>query len=405
MARRTRSTPLETRTNRLKLEIRKRAYGVRIAPRLHLLYRRCKGPGTWSYRKGDLVRRFAIADDHEDGNNNTIMDYWQALEQAKKLARVNEGSTRKHPIKVGEVVQPYGKALEVNGQRKYNATQLDRHLTEQLKAKTVALCTEDDFRDWRAGLIESGLKPSSADRIARSLKSALNLVAAKDKSIGNAAMWREGLKGPNKEKHKPRNILVPDRSIPDLVAGCYQDDAEFGLIIETLAEIGCRESQLFKLRVHHLLDDDPAKPQLEMPDSAKGSNRKRIREVGTRKLSITPRLAAKLRLQANGRALDEPLFDKMWNLATRLSPVVKRLGLDPKIVPYSFRHSSICRMLLKGVPVRVVATHHDSSIREIERSYSAYILNHSDALTRATLLDLDAKPPASNVTPIRGAAA
>jgi hypothetical protein len=52
---------------------------------------------------------------------------------------------------------------------------------------------------------------------------------------------------------------------------------------------------------------------------------------------------------------------------------------------------------LRGVPIRVVASHHDTSVAEIERTYSRFITGDpTEALTRATLLDL-AKPAASNV--------
>ncbi len=44
-------------------------------------------------------------------------------------------------------------------------------------------------------------------------------------------------------------------------------------------------------------------------------------------------------------------------------------------------------MLLKGTPIRVVASHHDTSVGEIERVYSRHISDVSDDLTRATLLD------------------
>ena len=52
------------------------------------------------------------------------------------------------------------------------------------------------------------------------------------------------------------------------------------------------------------------------------------------------------------------------------------------------RHSSIVRQLLVGVPTRVVAAHHDTSIVMLERTYSKFIGEHSDALTRRALLDL-----------------
>ena len=53
---------------------------------------------------------------------------------------------------------------------------------------------------------------------------------------------------------------------------------------------------------------------------------------------------------------------------------------------YALRHSSIIRQLLAGVPARVVAANHDTSIMMLERSYSAYVLDHCDAVSRAALL-------------------
>src|SRR5271166_7027688 len=52
--------------------------------------------------------------------------------------------------------------------------------------------------------------------------------------------------------------------------------------------------------------------------------------------------------------------------------------------------------LLGGVPVAVTAQQHDTSVREIEAHYAAFILDHSDALARRTLLDT-AVPVMANV--------
>jgi hypothetical protein len=62
--------------------------------------------------------------------------------------------------------------------------------------------------------------------------------------------------------------------------------------------------------------------------------------------------------------------------------------LNPdEITSYALRHSSIVRALLGGVPVAVVAQQHDTSMREIEAHYAAYILDHSDSLSRRALLN------------------
>ena len=63
---------------------------------------------------------------------------------------------------------------------------------------------------------------------------------------------------------------------------------------------------------------------------------------------------------------------------------------------YALRHSSIVRQLLAGVPIRVVAVNHDTSVAMIEKTYSKYIGDHSDAITRRALLDLT-EPLGGNV--------
>lgn len=387
MARRTRSAFLENRTARLKLTIRKKPYTALIAPGIFLAYRRNAGPGTWSVKAHGWLKRFSLADDHEDANGESVMTYWQALERAKTLARADEGNTEK-PTSVAEAVDTYETDLETRGGRKYNATQLRLHLSDTLKSKAVALLTERELREWRAGLLKKELKPSSADRIGRSLKAALALAARNDKRITNAAAWKNGLKKlPDSEV--ARNVILPDHTVAALVSGSYKEDADFGLLIDVLAETGARESQVFRLTPSDLQDHLTA-PRLMMPTSKKGKNRK----VEYRPLPISTRLAKALRQQVNGRAAHAPLFDKMWNLATTFRPVVERLELGTEVVtPYALRHSSIVRQLLRGVPTRVVAAHHDTSVVMVEKNYSRFIIGDpSDALTRATLLDFEKSP-------------
>lgn len=314
----------------------------------------------------------------------------------------DEGSTDQL-ASLAEAIDSYEADLERRGGRKYNATQLRLHVSKTMQAKTVALLTEKEMHHWRLGLIAGGLMPSSADRIAKSLRSALNLAAANDDRIKNASAWKEGLKKPDDEDAEPRNIILPDETIAALVHGAYEeDDPAFGVILDTLAETGNRESQLFRLKVHDL-QDHLAAPRLMMPSSKKGKNRKKNRSIEYRPLPISVRLAKVLRQHVKGRRLDAPLFAKMWDLAKRLKPVIERLKLDDDgITPYALRHSSIVRQLLQGVPIRIVASHHDTSVAEIERTYSRFITGDpSEALTRATLLDLAKPAAASNVVALK----
>ena len=79
--------------------------------------------------------------------------------------------------------------------------------------------------------------------------------------------------------------------------------------------------------------------------------------------------------------------------------VVETIGLDPdEYGLYAFRHTSITRMLLKGVHTSIVAKAHDTSEAMIRKHYAASILDFTDEMTRKTLPALGpAQPAASNV--------
>lgn len=84
-------------------------------------------------------------------------------------------------------------------------------------------------------------------------------------------------------------------------------------------------------------------------------------------------------------------------------PLGDREHLHPaEVTINALRHSSIVRQLLAGVPVRVVAVNHDTSVVMIERTYSRYIGDHADALARVALLDTTVEP-VGNVGPMTAA--
>src|SRR5262249_52501628 len=90
------------------------------------------------------------------------------------------------------------------------------------------------------------------------------------------------------------------------------------------------------------------------------------------------------------------------NHSSGFANAVRGAGLDPaEVTLYALRHSSIVRQLLAGVPARVIAAGHDTSITMLERTYSAFISDHADTIARRALLDLS-EPAAGNVVPMRG---
>ena len=137
-----------------------------------------------------------------------------------------------------------------------------------------------------------------------------------------------------------------------------------------------------------------------MPKSAKGGGRNRsVKKLERYSVPITTQLAAKLTKAAKGRANEEPLllqgdgtpWDKNpgQNYHRQVDRVVTAIGLDPaEVTMYCLRHSSIVRMLLRNVPIRLVASLHNTSVAMIERTYSKYITEYSDDVSRGALLKL-----------------
>jgi integrase len=151
-----------------------------------------------------------------------------------------------------------------------------------------------------------------------------------------------------------------------------------------------------------------------MPKSGKGGTRHPgQRKVERYAVSISPELAALLKTAAKGRPSNAALLLRMdkqpWNenepaadYRRPVRSVVEKIGLDPDVYSlYAFRHTSITRMLLKGVHTAIVAKCHDTSEQMIRKHYAASILDFTDEITRKTLPTLGpAQEAASNVIPL-----
>ena len=112
MPRKVREAKLETRSARLRLEIRRKPHFVAVAPGISLGYRRCAGAGSWSVRAadgagGNWLKQFATADDFESSNGSSVIDFWQAQDKARELARFDEATNTERPATVSEAIESY----------------------------------------------------------------------------------------------------------------------------------------------------------------------------------------------------------------------------------------------------------------------------------------------------------
>ena len=393
MPRHRRSSKLETRAARLRLPVRLKPHFMQIAPRVGLGYRRNQNAGTWIARGADgkggyWTKAFGHADDHEDADGNSILTYYQAQDRAKQLVRGVGGGER--PVTVAEALDHYENDLKRRGNDDSNSVRVRRSIPRALANKTVSLLTPNDLRHWRDKLIADGVKASTADRTARMMKAALNLAARDDQRITNFGAWKTGLSR-LPEEAPPACRIVADDVVAKIVAAAHARGTDLGLFVETAAVTGARPSQLRNLEVGDLQDRDPLHPALAMPSSKKG----RRRRITRQSLPIPTALGKALRHYASDRDKTSPLFLRESGAARTENDyaktwrtIVRELGLDPGTTLYSLRHSSIVRQLLGGVPARVVAAHHDTSLVVLENTYSRYITQHSDAMIRGSLIDL-----------------
>jgi integrase len=402
MARRVRSSTLETRSARLKLPVSKQAIWITIGHGLGIGYRRNQGPGSWSGRQADGKGGYqtfvvATADDYDTANGGTVMDYWQCLDaiRAIGLGKADDDGTKLQSV--ADAVAAYRADLKARGGEEANAQRLLPHLPTALSSKIVASLNSRELRHFRDGLLEKGLKPGSVSRYCKSLAAALSLAAAHDPRVKNRDSWRIGLAA-LPDSSESRNVILSDTEVRHVVRTAYEVSQSLGLFVELAAVTGARPSQLKRLVVA-----DVQKARLMMPSSKKGKGRKRIEH---RPVPIPEALALRLRGVSKGKSADAPLLvtddGAPWpkNHRTEAREVVTRAGLDPdEVTIYALRHSSIVRQLLKGIPVRIVADAHDTSVAMIEKTYSKYISHHADDLLRGALLDVG-EPPAANVVPL-----
>lgn len=391
-----RSATLEHRTPRLKLPIAKKPLFIRIAPGVSLGYRRNQTAGTWVARiadgkGGNWTRAIGAADDFDDIAG---INFWQAQEAARALGRADQLGVAEaaKPATVRQALEDYEADLRARGADIGNVRRVRVHLPQALLDRTIALLGSRELRRWRDNLIKKKLAPATVNRTVTGLKAAFSLAAEHDERITNRRAWEAGLASiPDAEQS--RNVILSATEVRQIIIAARKQSPELGLMVEVAAVTGARISQITRLEVQDL-QGDRKDPRLMMPTSHKGRGK---RAVQRRPVPISVGLAIKIAKAAAGRPAAAPLLLKPsgrpWAKSDHSRPFARAVadaGLDPSVVTlYALRHSSIVTQLLAGVPVRVVAAGHDTSVAMLERTYSRHIGDHSDGLVRRALIEVD----------------
>jgi len=416
---------LETKTGRASLAVRPKPYlGPQIAQGVRLAFRRGQRVDSWStvtllgtgsdkYK----LNRFADAERPGiDANGTDVLDFHQARDHAKKLVGADRHS--EDPATVAEALDAYERHLKATGGARFNVQYPRKHLPAHMMSRSLALVSSKELCHWRDGLLDK-LAPASISRLCKCVRACFNHAAEHDDRIhANRKAWKVGLANLS-ESDEARGINILDPAeVLSLYTTAYEMDAALGLLMRGLAVTGARPSQVVRVRIAHFVDD-PVKPRIMMPRSAKGSSKDRQKKRNqSYPVQITHELARRLRLAATGRGSDQYLFLRADGTPWHANPsndyrddirtVITSLGKDPdRYTAYSLRHSNIVQMLRRGASAEIVGQCHDTSEKEIRKHYAAHFLHHHDDYARTLLID-DGPPVqlqgAENVIPIGGKA-
>lgn len=400
---RQKSSPLSRKAERLALPIAKRPVFASLGDGVSIGYRRNAGAGVWVARRSDgkggkFEGRLGLADDYADANGADVLSFAQAC--AKAFAFDPNKKAEAAPVTIDAALKAYEADLTTRGADTANVRRVRVHLSPHLLNKMVAELTVQDLKGWRDSLSKK-LAAASVNRTTTPLKAALNMAADNDEgaTIKSRAPWEIGFAAlPGAEQ--ARNVVISTSAINKIVAASYGHSHAFGLLVEVLAVTGCRYIQASRLVVSDLQDGN-GEPRLLVPSSKKGRG---VKTVLRRSVAIPKALAARLRDAAGDRLPSAPLLvhrsGDAWQHAEHVVPfreAVSAAELEPseispftseEISSYALRHSSIVRDLMAGLPIRIIAAKHDTSVAMIERNYSDKITDHTDSLFRASVLEI-----------------
>ncbi|MGA9894411.1 MAG: tyrosine-type recombinase/integrase [Xanthobacteraceae bacterium] len=460
MARTLRDASLDTRAARSRLKPRGKPYYRLVEAGLHLGYRKPKGgrdaaAGRWVGRfyvgkQAYEIETIAEADDFSDPDGEKILSYSQALNKARERRKARTAGTAGPTLTVRNAVEVYLSERDARETRRKarparsDARRLERYVVgrkQQGKRKEIPpapladiqldVLEDNDLQKWRAGLPKT-MKATAKRRIANDLKAALNAAFEKNRKRldpGLPNVIKLGLKakesddGGDFEPHARDNQILKDEQVTRLIRAAGEIDAEQGWngdlyrMTVALAATGARFSQIARMRVG---DCQMAKKRLLVPQSRKGKSK----SAGSTAVQVDKDGLAALRGTVMGRPNNEVLLERWrhrqvignkwersargpWQSAsefTRPWNAIRRRAKMPHVIPYALRHSSIVRGIRANLPIRLVASMHDTSVRMIERHYAKWIVDGLEELAARAVVSLVPPEKPGRVVQMRGLA-
>jgi integrase len=370
MARTVRGGRLETRTARLKLTPRPRAYWVSTAmPGLHLGYRRLKDHnGTWiarTYqgRSGTYIHKaFAQADDYSEGDGGEVLTYFQA---AQRLAGEAPPVRHSSSYTVQEAVESYLEYIARYRKSIVDArSRLKSYVLPYFGNRPVSSLKPTDFEAWSkwAYAHNPRTKPPNgkisdiapAER-ERRRKATLNKVitylkAALDRAYQQGHVERRDAWARlqrYKGAESARLVRLTAEEARRLTNAAAPD---FRRLLELALLTGARYGELIRFRAR---DFDDRSGTVLVSDSKSGK---------PRRIPLTEEGRSLLDSLTASKAPDDPILTKedgtMWrkdDQRERIRETCVAANISPPVNFHAIRHTTASLLIEKGVPLAFVA--------------------------------------------------
>lgn len=419
-----------------------------IDPEVHLGYRKGQRGGVWlvRWRNGTGYRQKPIGT-ADDAIKEGTLDFNAAIKTAREevvAARIEARAAAEGPVlTVRLAAETYiaerdarqskraGRAIRSDTSRRlarYLLGQSARGKQEAIPSAplaSVALYSlrETDLSAWRIGLPDT-LKETAKHRLVTDLKAALNRAFETNRKRLDPTLplaIKQGLKGApvDDDDIAPiarENQILPDSKVTLLLQAAQEIDTLDGWdgdlvrLLVVLAATGARFSQVVRMRVG---DYQRTAGRLLVPTSRKGKGKsgsvpvpvgQDVLDAVLPAVACRPRdefllmrwrhkqIAGSIRWKREDRGpwLTASELTRPWNS-------IRNRARMPGVIPYALRHSSIVRSIRQGLPIRLVAALHDTSVQMIEKHYARWITDGLEELVARSVVPLVPTDHAGNV--------